>query len=72
MAFLCWGSDHEDLTAQVEALIDGDPLPVVEATFAGGRRRARPWTVTVICSEGHVNIFSGAGRAGGELDGEAR
>lgn len=63
MVFLCWGSHHEDLTAQVEARIVGASLPVVQTALEGGRRRARPWTVTVTCSEGHVNVFSGDGPA---------
>lgn len=54
--YQCWGPDHEDLTAKVQAAIDAKRgWHVLDAGLADGP--ASQEAITVNCSAGHVNVF---------------
>ena len=62
MAYVCWGSDKEDLTESVMAALyangGGSVILRIEVPRfdRGAQRRTR--RIKVTCSQGHENVFT--------------
>lgn len=56
--YVCWGSDQEDLTSQVEAAIKARPEIHVDVLSPEDvSDRASEQAIVVYCSKGDVNVF---------------